>query len=132
MMAKLRSRRRGTLDWWKCYLDSCASYHTFFVREFLKDVEEDVVLELVEIVLEHRLSKPLVGVEVFENSVVDFLLVDVVLESHIIIVEGNSTCKDHSKIIRVLNRPDHQFPIEDDRRVDAGSSRSRVVVVRRS
>ena len=40
-MAKLRSRRRGTLDWWKCYLDSCASYHTFFVREFLKNIEED-------------------------------------------------------------------------------------------
>ena len=28
MMAKMRSRR-NTLDWWKCYLDSCASYHTF-------------------------------------------------------------------------------------------------------
>ena len=28
-------RGRYTLDWWKCYLDSCASYHTFFVREFL-------------------------------------------------------------------------------------------------
>ena len=40
MMAKMRSRR-NTLDWWKCYLDSCASYHTFFVREFLKNIEED-------------------------------------------------------------------------------------------
>ena len=40
MMAKMRSRRHA-LDWWKCYLDSCASYHTFFVREFLKNVEED-------------------------------------------------------------------------------------------
>jgi hypothetical protein len=27
-----------TLDWWTCYLDSCASYHTFFVKEFLRDV----------------------------------------------------------------------------------------------
>ena len=26
---------RFTLDKWKCYLDSCATYHTFFVREFL-------------------------------------------------------------------------------------------------
>ena len=22
---------RFTLTWWKCYLDSCASYHSFFV-----------------------------------------------------------------------------------------------------
>ena len=26
---------RFTLDNYKCYLDSCATYHTFFVREFL-------------------------------------------------------------------------------------------------
>ena len=32
---------RYTLDWWKCYLDSCASYHTFFVRGFLKNMGED-------------------------------------------------------------------------------------------
>ena len=34
MMAKLHSHRRGTLDWWKCYLDSCASYlpHIFCPR----------------------------------------------------------------------------------------------------
>ena len=25
---------RFTLDWWKCYLDSCATYHTFFIKEF--------------------------------------------------------------------------------------------------
>ena len=31
---------RYTLDWWKCYLDSCASYHTFFVKEFLRDISE--------------------------------------------------------------------------------------------
>ena len=31
---------RYTLDWWKCYLDSCASYHTFFVKEFLRDAHE--------------------------------------------------------------------------------------------
>jgi len=29
---------RFTLDWWKCYLDSCATYHTFFVKEFLSKV----------------------------------------------------------------------------------------------
>ena len=39
-MAKMRSRRH-TLDWRKCYLDSCASYDTFFVRKFLKNIEED-------------------------------------------------------------------------------------------
>ena len=39
-MAKLRIRR-STLDWWKCYLNSCVSHHTFFVREFLKNTEED-------------------------------------------------------------------------------------------
>jgi len=32
---------RYALDWWKCYLDSCASYHTFFVREFLRGIHED-------------------------------------------------------------------------------------------
>ena len=26
-----------TLDWWKVYLDSCATYHTFFVKEFLRN-----------------------------------------------------------------------------------------------
>ena len=31
-----------TLEWWKCYLDSCASYHTFFVKEFLKNIFEGV------------------------------------------------------------------------------------------
>ena len=40
MMAKMRSRRH-TLDWWKCHLDSCASYHTFFVRDLLKNTKED-------------------------------------------------------------------------------------------
>jgi hypothetical protein len=34
-------RSRHTLDWWKCYLDSCASYHTFFIRKFLKNIGED-------------------------------------------------------------------------------------------
>ena len=29
-----------TLDWWKLYLDSCASYHTFFVKEFLMNIYE--------------------------------------------------------------------------------------------
>ena len=24
--------RRFTLTWWKCYLDSCATYHSFFVE----------------------------------------------------------------------------------------------------
>ena len=31
---------RFTLDWWKCYLDSCATYHTFFIEEFLADVHK--------------------------------------------------------------------------------------------
>ena len=26
---------RFTLEKWKCYLDRCATYHTFFFREFL-------------------------------------------------------------------------------------------------
>ena len=29
-----------TLYWWKCYLDSCATYHTFFIEEFLADVHK--------------------------------------------------------------------------------------------
>ena len=32
--------KRLTLDWWKVYLDSCASYHTFFIKAFLKNIEE--------------------------------------------------------------------------------------------
>ena len=40
MMAKMRSRRH-ILDWWKCYLVSCASYHAFFVHEFPKNIKED-------------------------------------------------------------------------------------------
>jgi hypothetical protein len=24
---------RVTLDWWKCYLDSCATHHTFFIKK---------------------------------------------------------------------------------------------------
>ena len=31
---------KRTLCWWKFYLDSCASYHTFFSEEFLMDIEE--------------------------------------------------------------------------------------------
>ena len=34
-----RSRRR-TLEWWKAYLDSCASYHTFFSKRYLKNIKE--------------------------------------------------------------------------------------------
>ena len=37
ILAKL-STDRFTLDEWKCYLDICATYHTFFVREFLDRV----------------------------------------------------------------------------------------------
>ena len=29
-----------TLDWWKCYLDSCASYHTFFMKQFLTNITQ--------------------------------------------------------------------------------------------
>ena len=32
--------RRFTLTWWKCYLDSCVSYHSFFMEEFLRDIRE--------------------------------------------------------------------------------------------
>ena len=31
-----------TLQWWKVYLDSCATYHTFFIKEFLKNIEENM------------------------------------------------------------------------------------------
>ena len=34
---------RYMLDWWKCYLDSCASYNTFFVKEFLRDITEGLL-----------------------------------------------------------------------------------------
>lgn len=30
-----------TLDWWKCHLDSCTSYHTYFVKEFLGNIGKD-------------------------------------------------------------------------------------------
>ena len=29
---------RFTLDWWKVYLDSCATYHSFFVKKFLRGI----------------------------------------------------------------------------------------------
>ena len=32
--------KRLNLDWWKLYLDRCASYHTFFVKEFLMNIYE--------------------------------------------------------------------------------------------
>ena len=31
---------KRTICCWKCYLDSCASYHTFFSEEFLTDIKE--------------------------------------------------------------------------------------------
>lgn len=38
-------RNRNTLDWWKCYLDSCATYHTFFIKKILTNIEEgDLVM----------------------------------------------------------------------------------------
>ena len=33
--------KRSTLQWWKVYLDSCASYHTFFLKEVLKNIVEN-------------------------------------------------------------------------------------------
>ena len=33
-------KSKYALDWWKCYLDSCATYHTFFVKEFLSNVRK--------------------------------------------------------------------------------------------
>ena len=35
-----RKGEKRTLCWWKCYLDSFASYHTFLSEEFLTDVKE--------------------------------------------------------------------------------------------
>ena len=32
--------RRFILTWWKRYLDSCATYHSFFIEEFLRNVRE--------------------------------------------------------------------------------------------
>ena len=29
---------RFTITWWKCYLDSCATYHSLFMEEFLHNV----------------------------------------------------------------------------------------------
>ena len=29
---------RFTLDWWKVYLDSCATYYTFFIKQFLRGI----------------------------------------------------------------------------------------------
>ena len=37
---KSGGNKRLTLDWWKLYLDSCASYHTFFVKLFLMNIYE--------------------------------------------------------------------------------------------
>ena len=37
---KSRGNKRSTLDWWNLYLDSCASYHTFFVKELLMKIYE--------------------------------------------------------------------------------------------
>ena len=35
---KSGGKRRLTLYWWKLYLDSCASYHTFFVKDLLMNI----------------------------------------------------------------------------------------------
>ena len=32
--------KRLTLDWYKLYLDSCATYHSSFLRSLLHDVHE--------------------------------------------------------------------------------------------
>ena len=32
--------KRLTLNWWKVYLDSCAPYHTCFIKAFLRNIEE--------------------------------------------------------------------------------------------
>ena len=37
---KSGGNKRLTLDLWKLYLDSCASYHTFFIKEFLMNIYE--------------------------------------------------------------------------------------------
>ena len=33
--------KRLTLQWWKVYLDNCATYHTFYIKEFLRNIEEN-------------------------------------------------------------------------------------------
>ena len=33
-------KNRSTLNWWKFYLDSCATYHTMFHSRFLTDIKE--------------------------------------------------------------------------------------------
>ena len=38
---RISGGKRLTLHWWKVYLDSCATYHTFFVKEFLRNIEEN-------------------------------------------------------------------------------------------
>ena len=35
---KLKLGKQSTLEWWKCYLDSCASYHMFFAKCFVTGV----------------------------------------------------------------------------------------------
>ena len=37
------TKGRDTLDWWKLYLDSCATFHTSFVRDMLSDVYKSEV-----------------------------------------------------------------------------------------
>ena len=37
------TKGRDTLDWWKLYLDSCATFHTSFVRDMLSDVYKSKV-----------------------------------------------------------------------------------------
>ena len=35
------TKSRYTLDRWKCYLDSCVSYHAFFEKQHLRNIGED-------------------------------------------------------------------------------------------
>ena len=37
---KSEGNKRLTPDCWKLYLDSCASYHTFFIKDFLMNIYE--------------------------------------------------------------------------------------------
>ena len=32
---KLKTGKRATLEWWKCYTESCALYHIFFTKCYL-------------------------------------------------------------------------------------------------
>ena len=80
MMAKMRSRRH-TLDWWKCYLDSCMSWYTFFVREFLKNTDDRWELQRrINTTQEEGLVQELSCVAQYEKGIVNLLSILMLLK----------------------------------------------------